>query len=93
MKKSLTLICLFSIILTVMFVGCATDGNNVVVYPITEDDIQTLVRGTECQVPEYSRELEDGVIEKVEAHTYKVKKDGRYLSELYINEILEAKFK
>lgn len=88
MQKLLTLILFCSII----FLGCVrTEKYQVAVYPIGEEDIFTLPIHSVCNVPEYSKELEDGSLKTVPAHNQEVIKNGQFVSDFFMNEVMEAK--
>lgn len=77
-----------------LLTGCATTNDAVIIHPVTNEDIIKVPAGAEIAIPAGTViKNENGeIITQWDTDTkIKVKKNGRFLSEFYILEIMKAK--
>jgi hypothetical protein len=66
----------------------------VTIYPIERTDITKLPAGATVTIPAgtvMKNESGDVIAQWPQGETFKIEKDGRFLSNLYIREVMEAK--
>ena len=74
--------------------GCVSFGrSNIILYPISREDIQKVPAGTKILIPAGTvmKNAKGEVIARWDMDTtIVVKKDGRFLSNFYINQVMEV---